>query len=88
MDDTDESPIIEIRNGYVSIKGKDRPKNKYKQVKEEMKVDNKNQGNRSPKSRCYCKKLLEVEKDDCVECKEIISEMEMLKYLVDNLEGN
>ncbi|CAG8826071.1 30980_t:CDS:2 [Gigaspora margarita] len=84
--DMDESPIIEIRNDYISIKGKDRPNDRYKQVKEEIKVGNKNQGNVSPKLRCYYKKLIEEKKDDCVEDKEIILKIETLECLVDNLE--
>ncbi|KAF0502354.1 hypothetical protein F8M41_019830 [Gigaspora margarita] len=57
--DTDDSPIVEIRNNYISIEGEDKLKKRYKQIKEDMKMG---------------------------KCKEVISEMEILKCLVDNLE--
>ncbi|CAG8779022.1 34232_t:CDS:1 [Gigaspora margarita] len=86
MGNMDESPIIEIGNNYISIEEKDKLKDRYKQVKEEMKAGNKNQKNRCTKLRCYCVKLIEEGRNDCLEYKEVISEMKTLKCLVDNLE--
>ncbi|CAG8824100.1 45702_t:CDS:2 [Gigaspora margarita] len=42
IEDTDESPIVEIGNNYISIEKRDKLKERYKQIKEKMEMGNKN----------------------------------------------
>ncbi|CAG8804905.1 12441_t:CDS:10, partial [Gigaspora margarita] len=68
--------VMEARE-YMLIVGTDR----LAKVKGKIDLEH-----RSTKLRYYCVKLIEEERNDCLECKEVISEMETLECLVDNLE--